>query len=61
MPHVKTADTCPSLCVVEVHNLYHLLQNPFKDRNTRDLYGTNHFSDLYVSLCAAADAYCSGG
>ena len=50
MRPVKTEDMYPSICVVEVHTLFHLLQNPFKDRNTRDLYGTNHFSDLYVDF-----------
>ena len=37
MRPVKTEDTYPSICVVEAHNLYHLLQNHFKDHNTRDL------------------------
>ena len=53
----------PSICVAEAHNLYHLLQNHFKDHNTRDLYGTNLFSDLMSTMCVAAcaAAYCSDG
>ena len=63
MPHAKIEDMYPSICVVEVHNLCHLLQNHFKDHNTRDLYGTNLFSDLTCmsTMCVAAAAYCSDG
>ena len=49
------------MCGIEAHNLYHLLQNHFKDHNTRDLYGTKYFSDLMSTMCVAAAAYCSDG
>ena len=46
MRPAKTMDMYPSTCVVEVHTLYHMLNQPsIKDHTTRDLSGTNQVSD----------------